>query len=297
MNESFEFKPICLPSRIPITLNKYDSLAEKYDLDERCGVGAEYDLRSFIEDGGSGAYKSVAISNKKIQWLKDLDLSQMSESERDNLLHQAEESWCHYQCTWCSNANDIENNILGYDWHSAPKLISDSIKTSLSLRDQGLVLFKQVRRYLKSEIEKVNQREQEEQEKISQQQRQARLQEHLDQQQEFLKHRYTHPSKQDQSNVKYKEGFIYILSNKLMPGIYKIGFTSINPDKRATEISVEMKMPMPFEVELYERTKEPFIVEQRIHKELETLNQGRAFFTGSLEYLASIVKKHASFGN
>ena len=51
------------------------------------------------------------------------------------------------------------------------------------------------------------------------------------------------------------DGFIYLLSNTLMPGVYKIGFTAGNPDKRARDVSVRYGLPMPFEVIEYWRTR------------------------------------------
>ena len=43
--------------------------------------------------------------------------------------------------------------------------------------------------------------------------------------------------------------YIYVLSNKSMPGIYKIGFTKGDPKKRAKQISSSTGVPQPFEVE------------------------------------------------
>ena len=44
-------------------------------------------------------------------------------------------------------------------------------------------------------------------------------------------------------------GWIYILSNKTMPGLFKIGHTKNNPEERAKEISRAAGVPVPFEVE------------------------------------------------
>ena len=38
-------------------------------------------------------------------------------------------------------------------------------------------------------------------------------------------------------HARVTSGFIYLLSHELMPGIYKIGFTSRSPDTRAAELS------------------------------------------------------------
>lgn len=82
----------------------------------------------------------------------------------------------------------------------------------------------------------------------------------------------------DVTHSKLIEGFIYLLSNDLMPGVYKIGFTAGNPDKRAREISIQYGLPMPFEVVEYWRTHDPYIVEQRIHQALAVYGKAGEFF-------------------
>lgn len=73
-------------------------------------------------------------------------------------------------------------------------------------------------------------------------------------------------------------GFIYLLSNELMPGVYKIGFTAKNPDKRASEISATYGLPLPFKLVKYWRTKDPYIVEQRIHAAIGSYARPGEFF-------------------
>ena len=79
-----------------------------------------------------------------------------------------------------------------------------------------------------------------------------------------------------------------MLKNQVMPGIFKISFTTKEPEKRAYEITSEMKMPVPFEVAYKWQTKIPFEVEQAIFSELESLCQGRESYTGELDYLAVV---------
>lgn len=45
------------------------------------------------------------------------------------------------------------------------------------------------------------------------------------------------------------EGWVYVLSNPCMPGIYKIGMTTTSPEVRARELSSATGVPAPFKVE------------------------------------------------
>ena len=61
-------------------------------------------------------------------------------------------------------------------------------------------------------------------------------------------------------------GYIYILSNPAMPGVLKIGFTTRSVDQRASEISSSTGIPEPFNVEFWQITEMPEIVENAIHQ-------------------------------
>ena len=100
------------------------------------------------------------------------------------------------------------------------------------------------------------------------------------------------PSVIELAHIKEENGFIYMLSNPLMPGIFKIGFTGRNPDMRAAEISAQNKSLPPFVVDKYWRTKDPYIVEQRIHSDLESFRRPGEFFGGDPDHFSSVVEKH-----
>lgn len=61
-------------------------------------------------------------------------------------------------------------------------------------------------------------------------------------------------------------GFIYILSNDCMPGLYKIGMTKNCPDARAKEISSSTGVPQPFKVLAAFHSKNPAKDEKLIHE-------------------------------
>jgi len=75
-------------------------------------------------------------------------------------------------------------------------------------------------------------------------------------------------------------GFIYILSNELMPGIVKIGFTERTVAERVAELSAPTGVALPYKEEASFPVTEPSKVEKAIHESLERyrVNQGREFF-------------------
>ena len=67
---------------------------------------------------------------------------------------------------------------------------------------------------------------------------------------------------------KIKEGYIYILSNKKLPKIYKIGFVKEDVEKRAYSLKRETGLETDFVIEKIWKTKNPFEVEQKIFESL-----------------------------
>ena len=98
----------------------------------------------------------------------------------------------------------------------------------------------------------------------------------------------------DERNSAVTAGFIYLLANSLMPGIYKIGFTAGNPDKRAREICARYGLPTPFELIQYWRTRDPYIAEQRIHSALASYAKAGEFFEVDLQRAIEIIQAHVS---
>jgi hypothetical protein len=64
-------------------------------------------------------------------------------------------------------------------------------------------------------------------------------------------------------------GFLYVLSNKSMPGIVKIGVTTGRVEKRAKELSRPTGVPQPFVIECYFPVYDvPRRVERFVHDQL-----------------------------
>lgn len=71
-----------------------------------------------------------------------------------------------------------------------------------------------------------------------------------------------------------KTGYVYILVNKAMKGLVKIGMTSGDPKRRARELSTT-GLPFPFKVHAALRTEKYAAVEELVHKILTKLTKKR----------------------
>ncbi len=74
------------------------------------------------------------------------------------------------------------------------------------------------------------------------------------------------------------KGFVYIMSNRSMPGIIKIGMSTKIPDERAKELSSETSCPTPFIVEYYALFDDMISAESIAHQKLNEYRHGKEFF-------------------
>lgn len=83
------------------------------------------------------------------------------------------------------------------------------------------------------------------------------------------------------------QGWVYALTNPVMPGLFKIGMTTSDPEVRAKEISQGTGIPMPFEVAKAYYSENPREDEAEIHLYLDDfrVSQIREFFKCDLETL------------
>jgi hypothetical protein len=86
-------------------------------------------------------------------------------------------------------------------------------------------------------------------------------------------------------------GWIYILSNKTIPGLYKIGHTKNNVDERAREISRATGVPVPFRVEWAFNCFDSELLEKEVHRALETFRfaSNREFFEVELSKAKQVI--------
>lgn len=94
-------------------------------------------------------------------------------------------------------------------------------------------------------------------------------------------------------------GWVYVLANESMPGIYKIGMTQSTPEKRAKDISASTGVPTPFIVISRFRSSNPWAHEQQVHQMLSRyrVNQGREFFKTTIDVIDEVCSQVIPFGN
>lgn len=83
-------------------------------------------------------------------------------------------------------------------------------------------------------------------------------------------------------------GFVYILTNPRMHGLYKVGQTEGDPFVRASQLSAATGVPEPYEVEAYFPSLSPTSDETKIHQSLsgDRLNPAREFFAGAFSLIS-----------
>lgn len=87
-------------------------------------------------------------------------------------------------------------------------------------------------------------------------------------------------------------GFIYVLSNPEMDGVYKVGMTDRSPHLRAAEISAATGVPQPFNVEYYAEVSAPAVYEKMVHERLSQsrVNGGREFFRADIMEIVGAIR-------
>ena len=75
-------------------------------------------------------------------------------------------------------------------------------------------------------------------------------------------------------------GFVYVLRNICMPGIYKIGMTDRAPSQRAAELSNSTSVPIPFDLVCFAEIMDAMAYERSLHDRLESrrVSESREFF-------------------
>jgi len=78
------------------------------------------------------------------------------------------------------------------------------------------------------------------------------------------------------------KGFVYVMSNKAMPDLVKIGFSTKHPELRAKELE-GTGLPYAYIVEYCAFLENPFEVEQATHQRLADKNEAKEFFRVGIE--------------
>lgn len=92
------------------------------------------------------------------------------------------------------------------------------------------------------------------------------------------------------------KGWIYVISNRAMPGLVKVGYSTNDPEQRAQELN-HTGSPHPYRVEYELLIDEPFHVEQRVHKMLSSKREAKEWFKCTSEEAIAAIKQVAGSGS
>lgn len=87
-------------------------------------------------------------------------------------------------------------------------------------------------------------------------------------------------------------GYVYILSNKKMPGLYKIGMTTRSIKERVEELNSQTGVPFNFEVEMYIVSDDPLQDESTIHLALnENRVNNKEYFEADIQEICGVARQ------
>lgn len=86
-------------------------------------------------------------------------------------------------------------------------------------------------------------------------------------------------------------GYVYVLDNELMPGVFKVGMTNRSPQARALDLSNGTGVPLPFGLVCYAQVSDARRVEGDVHRVLDRarINRQREFFLLPLEVAVGVL--------
>ena len=86
--------------------------------------------------------------------------------------------------------------------------------------------------------------------------------------------------------------WVYVLKNKTLPGLLKIGYTKLTPDERAKQISTATGVPLPYEVAWAFRCYNGELLEGEVHHALKNyrVNNRREFFQIGLDEVIETIE-------
>ena len=88
------------------------------------------------------------------------------------------------------------------------------------------------------------------------------------------------------------KGWVYVITNKSMPGLVKIGYSMQDPELRARELN-HTGSPSPYVVDYEVLVDEPRQIEQIAHRKLQAKNEGKEWFRCSAEEAIAAIKSVA----
>lgn len=88
------------------------------------------------------------------------------------------------------------------------------------------------------------------------------------------------------------KGWVYVISNRAMPGLVKIGYSTKDPELRADELD-HTGVPHPYLVEYELLINEPYQIEQKTHKLLFAKREAKEWFRCTPEEAVVAIKQIA----
>lgn len=88
-------------------------------------------------------------------------------------------------------------------------------------------------------------------------------------------------------------GFVYVLRNECMPGIYKIGYTDRSPRQRCFELSSSTSVPTAFELLCVGEVEDAPAIEHSLHIEWSEwrVSSGREFFRLDADEVLQLISR------
>lgn len=236
------------------------------DLDDACGIeGAGRKISNYFSYTTPQALEKIAIQNTLISQINNKKI-------RPEKMGRSDVDWQSGN-TWAKIAQETEILFNVYNVESTPPEILEGILFTKNTFEEGTRHAEEIIKYIERCIAENDQRQNDEF-KRAQEERAAQLQ-------ALSNARVANTAKWNAIDIEHSQiesGFVYALRNDLMPGVYKVGFTAQNPDKRANQLTQKYGLPSPFLVVEFWRTKDPYIVEQRIHELLSAKKKSGEFF-------------------
>jgi hypothetical protein len=90
-------------------------------------------------------------------------------------------------------------------------------------------------------------------------------------------------------------GWVYVITNKAMPGLVKVGFSMKDPDLRANELG-NTGAPHSYVVEYEVMVRDPRNVEQRVHSSLSSVKEAKEWFRCTLKDAMDSIRSHVGSG-
>jgi hypothetical protein len=85
-------------------------------------------------------------------------------------------------------------------------------------------------------------------------------------------------------------GWVYVISNRAMPDLIKVGYTLKDPDLRARAFA-QTGVPHPYDVEYEVMVRQPHHLEQLVHKDLAGCREGKEWFRCSIADAISTIRR------